>query len=204
MATERDENRQWLTSTGRYEGRQLGEWAQNLVDRFGIEGALDILAVTGDSSLYGVDLRRSPWAGRPWLREMVRAARETDHRLSRSLYLVAQDPAWTPAEQLHVHHIEIALSTGGTVTPRITCSAPVGAPCRLHCGICEDYPREDHASHELHDMGYCLFVEGWFDDSSVIFEMYDGGETELRSGPVDLSWDGDGVLWSYAGTESTS
>ncbi len=34
--------------------------------------------------------------------------------------------------------------------------------------------------------------------------MYDGPETELRSGPVDLSWDGESLLWSYAGTESPS
>lgn len=96
MAT-RDEYREWLKSTGKHEGKQLGEWAQNLVRSFGLEGALDLLSVTGDSNLYGVDLRRSPWAGRPWLKEMVRAARTTDHRLSRSLYLVAQDPSWTPA-----------------------------------------------------------------------------------------------------------
>lgn len=97
MSSARDEYREWLTSTGKHEGRQLGEWAQRLVRTFGLEGALDLLSVTGDSNLWGVDLRRSPWAGRPWLKDMVRTARATDHRLSRSLYLLSEDPSWTPA-----------------------------------------------------------------------------------------------------------
>ncbi len=63
MSTTRDEYREWLTSTGRFEGKQLSEWAQRLVKTFGLEGVLDLLSVTGDSNLYGVDLRRSPWRG---------------------------------------------------------------------------------------------------------------------------------------------
>ncbi|QLD10912.1 hypothetical protein [Microbacterium oleivorans] len=95
------------------------------------------------------------------------------------------------------HRIDIELEADGAIRPTLTCSAPEGASCRLHCGICEDYWQDDHDQHTLIDQGYCLAVEGWFDDPGVIFELYNGGTTPLRSGPVVFSWDGDSTLWAY-------
>lgn len=95
------------------------------------------------------------------------------------------------------HRIDIELAAGGDVRPTVSCSAPEGAPCRLHCGICEDYWNDDHNAHEMVDQGYCLGTEGWFDDPSQILEMYDGDAEPIHSGPIRLTFDGDGVTWSY-------
>lgn len=102
------------------------------------------------------------------------------------------------------HRIDIELVAGGEVRPTVSCSAPEGAPCRLHCGICEDYWNDDHNSHAMVDQGYCLGTEGWFDDQSLILEMFDGETTPIRSGPISLTFDGDGMTWTYAEETETA
>src|SRR3546814_19806604 len=83
------------------------------------------------------------------------------------------------------HRIEVELRTPGDVTARMVCDAPVNSPCRLHCGICEEYLQDDHDSHELSDMGYCLKIEGWFDDE--VLANYDGRSEERRVGKECVS-----------------
>jgi hypothetical protein len=104
----------------------------------------------------------------------------------------------TESTTLSPHRVELEISNGGIVKGRMLCDAPEGAPCRMHCGICEDYWEDDHDTHEQHDQGYCLRVEGWWDDPTSVLDGY-GGTTELiRSGPVMFEWDGDGYTWEYA------
>src|SRR3546814_15134365 len=86
------------------------------------------------------------------------------------------------------HRIEVELRTPGDVTARMVCDAPVNSPCRLHCGICEEYLQAEHDSHELSDMGYCLKIEGWFDDE--VLANYAGKPTTLRPDPALITWNG--------------
>lgn len=102
----------------------------------------------------------------------------------------------TEAKTVRPHRIDITLDASGNVTAKLSCSAPVGAPCRLWCDQGCESAGKDHAEvHELTDQGHCCRTEGWFDDSP--FELYDGDEAPLRSGPVILTWDGDTYNWSY-------
>lgn len=98
---------------------------------------------------------------------------------------------------MNPHRIDIEIAAGGDVRPTVSCSAPEGAPCRLHCGICEDYWTDDHNSHEMVDQGYCLATEGWFDDQMLVLEMYDGEPQPIHSGAISIAFDGDGMTWSY-------
>lgn len=95
------------------------------------------------------------------------------------------------------HRVEI--EEGADWAGRMVCEAPVGAPCRMHCDVCEEYLEDDHDTHELHDMGYCIKVDGWFDDG--VEQCYDGpdrGSLErLHSGPVTITWNGDWMVWEY-------
>lgn len=95
------------------------------------------------------------------------------------------------------HRIEVTDAEAWTGT--MVCDAPVGAPCRMHCEICEEYLEDDHDTHNLRDQGYCLKVEGWFDDS--IEGCYDGPDRgwrrEIESGPVLITWNGDWMVWAY-------
>lgn len=95
------------------------------------------------------------------------------------------------------HRIDIELAAGGDVRPTVSCSAPEGALCRLHCGICEDYWNDDHDSHVMVDQGFCLVTEGWFDDPMYILEMYEGEPSPIHSGPIKITFDGDGLTWAY-------
>ncbi|MDQ1169599.1 hypothetical protein QE392_001403 [Microbacterium proteolyticum] len=78
------------------------------------------------------------------------------------------------------------------------CDAPVGARCRLWCN-------EDHDMHygdeecEKVDQGYCLSIEGWFDDAWAWEECYDGEGKPDHSGEIAFTFHGEyGVTWHYA------
>lgn len=102
----------------------------------------------------------------------------------------------TEAELTNPHHLDVTLDGCGNITAKLSCTAPVGAPCRLWCDEGCESAGQDHAEvHELRDQGYCCRTVGWFDDSPL--ERYDGGIEPLRSGPVILTWDGDTYNWSY-------
>jgi len=86
---------------------------------------------------------------------------------------------------------------------RMVCDAPEGAKCRMACDECDEYLSANHDEHELHDQGYCLKVEGWFDDG--VDNCYDGDVFalgRLHSGPVLITWNGDWMVWRYD-TKST-
>ena len=95
-----------------------------------------------------------------------------------------------------LHRIEVTIDTDGGIDAAIVCDAPEGASCRTWCDEgCEFGTSEHWENHTLRDQGYCTQVEGWFDDP---FECYGGSTAPLRSGPVDLIWEGDYFTWRYA------
>ncbi len=103
-----------------------------------------------------------------------------------------------------------------TIVGEIICTADPesGALCRLDCenpacfeGAVGPVERVDgqwvhaYGDDELHPLkktGYCNFRE-WMDCSSSIIESYGGPETEVRSGPIDVTWNGDNFEWTYVG-----
>jgi hypothetical protein len=81
---------------------------------------------------------------------------------------------------------------------RFRCDAPVGAQCRLWCN-------EDHELHYGNeecvkfDQGYCLNIEGWFDDAWAWEECYDGVGQPDHDGAIEFTWHGwEGITWHYA------
>lgn len=100
------------------------------------------------------------------------------------------------------HRIEVTL-TGGIhtqVTFKGVCDAPPGADCRMWCefDLCSEGYQEGHEDHALFDQGECSVISCLNGDPSLIPELYDGPEAPLLPGFIDLTWDNDGVVWSYA------
>lgn len=101
------------------------------------------------------------------------------------------------------HTITIAIGDEDASTAyagRFHCDEPDGARCRLWCD-------EDHDVHdmegpwdcEMFDQGYCLWLEGWFDDAWMWEELYDGPGKPDHDGEIAFTFQGeDGVLWHYA------
>jgi hypothetical protein len=91
------------------------------------------------------------------------------------------------------------------VTGVLICEAPEGDICRLACAEecgAEAWPcftYNDDGSEREHDMkggGHCnavLFIE---QDSLEVSHGH--GSEPLRSGPVNVWFDGDSYLWKYA------
>lgn len=101
-----------------------------------------------------------------------------------------------------------------TIVGEIICTADPesGAPCRFYCAdsACEQgwlgpAAKDDDGWFHDHDIPHqlilipCHFRE-WINDSSVA-ERYGGPETEVRSGPIDVTWNGDNFEWTYVGDE---
>lgn len=86
----------------------------------------------------------------------------------------------------------------------VTCLASKDAPCRLVCRYgCEAWPC-GHDNDSLIDNGQCNAVE-WWDNSGTVFEFYDGKDRRpLRNGPINVTWDGETWMWTFAGSGSNS
>lgn len=103
------------------------------------------------------------------------------------------------------HFVTIEIDHDGA-RPRFTCTAQAqdGAatsPCRWYCNTCEEEcycetVGEDRYSTFTRELGYCRFIEGWFDDEP--WELYEGDPTTARTAPVAFTWDGDTYWWHYA------
>ena len=79
----REEHREWLD---RERERFPDGWSANFVDSFGVEGALDLLAVQGGDP-YGAKLTRRPFCNSEALKRAVREAREASSKMSRLAYI---------------------------------------------------------------------------------------------------------------------
>lgn len=94
---------------------------------------------------------------------------------------------------------------GDDIEGTMTCSASVGAPCRMTCAAsgvdgCESWDTDEGScSHGLLvDVGYCQAVE-WVDATSLL-EQHAGGEPAVvGDGPVEVWWDEEGWRWAYPG-----
>jgi hypothetical protein len=100
------------------------------------------------------------------------------------------------------HSLELTIGTDGDVDFRIKCAAPVGAACRLWCeNGCEQHPVYDEDGEEiiepLFDHGWCIATEGYFDDTSLIPELYSGDYQVIARLPIRVWWDGDGARWEW-------
>lgn len=87
----RENNREWLTdgATRRPDG-----WEAIMIDEFGIEGALDVLAAQA-GNVEEINLTHRPWAANPQLKAIVRAARSARAELSS----VAHERTWEAVDR---------------------------------------------------------------------------------------------------------
>lgn len=94
------------------------------------------------------------------------------------------------------HHINVTIDDD-LVTGKITCSAEVGALCRLTCPEdCEEFTLEGH-QHQLVDSGECMHLTFIDNDEASIWELYTGEPGPLRSGLVKTSYSDYQVTWDY-------
>jgi hypothetical protein len=105
------------------------------------------------------------------------------------------------------HFVQHFLNPCGYVKTVFTCTAPVGAKCRMHCKTCYgngleacgcEY-REPPREPDMQDFGSCLIVD-WLNDDAPE-ESYNGERTPVR-GPepqaIQEEWNGDNYGWDYA------
>lgn len=103
-----------------------------------------------------------------------------------------------------------------TVVLRGECREPVGAPCRLHCIVCDSDDPLPHVAfngkdepvgeHATGDMGECNDLLWLHDDDIDVAEMHHpGAGTEpLHDGmPIEFVWE-DGAIWWRGIRESTA
>lgn len=98
------------------------------------------------------------------------------------------------------HSIKFTLSEGYPhPIAEFVCHEPRAALCRMACSQgCEYITDACRSEHEWHDLYECN-LKTWMEEGDVsAFELYCGPTTELRSGPVTFTWQGDYYLWSYA------
>lgn len=83
MSRERDEHREWLNR-----GREKWPdgWEARFISKFGIEGALDLLAAQGGDA-FGVNLTHTPFCNSEALKRAVREAREATQKMMRLAYV---------------------------------------------------------------------------------------------------------------------
>ena len=86
----RDEDREWLLRAAR---KYPDGWEAGIVHDFGVEGALDILAIQG-GRVWEVDLRHTPFVRDRELKFLVSEAREALNQLS-----LRADTVWWEAAQ---------------------------------------------------------------------------------------------------------
>lgn len=108
------------------------------------------------------------------------------------------------------HFIHVYFDDRGWLTVEWKCEADATADCRAHCSAvecedgCQDYeahrpswlPNSDSITEEIY-CGQMVYLEegGTFD------ELYNGPSTDVRSGPIELDWDGHGYRWHYLGDQ---
>jgi hypothetical protein len=82
-----------------------------------------------------------------------------------------------------------------SVYGEVSCHERPDAICRMACPQgCEAWP----CGHELEQVSVCSAVE-WFHLDGDVESLFGGGErVPLRDGPINVSWEGDHYLWTYA------
>lgn len=114
------------------------------------------------------------------------------------------------------HFIDWRIDNAREPYARFRCTADVGAHCRAWCAegceeFCSHQPRtaatwEDGTrvvvGHRWEDTGECRIVT-WLENGGTPGELFMGDdETPVRSGEIEVEWDGDCYLWQYAEAQS--
>lgn len=108
------------------------------------------------------------------------------------------------------HFVQFVLEPGDSwPTAVFTCTAPVGAKCRVFCKTCVDECQEQCVCEYLdeprvpviEDMGCCNYV-AWMESGDGGCESFGGARGTPIIGPepapVVFTWEGDYFIWEYA------
>jgi len=85
------------------------------------------------------------------------------------------------------------------VEPIFECLELPGAECKQTCPVgCESWEATNH-EHPLEPIDECnalVFFDADEDDHG-----YAGGVHQVDNGPIDIEWNGDAYVWTYADVE---
>jgi hypothetical protein len=106
----------------------------------------------------------------------------------------------------HYHFVQHFLRPGDYVQTEFTCTAPVGAQCRMHCitcyaeerEVCECEYRDPSRTPNLQDYGSCIVIPWLAEDAPE--ESYNGDSQPVRGPepqPILEEWTGDNYQWDY-------
>lgn len=105
---------------------------------------------------------------------------------------------------MSAHSVAWKLAEGCHPFPAFSCAAPIGAPCRLACAVrCDAWGETGDCEHPQEDQGFCGALV-WLNDGECGHECYDGPPTEVRSGPVTVTWQVDYGCYGWSYAEATS
>jgi hypothetical protein len=108
----------------------------------------------------------------------------------------------------HYHFVQHFLRPGDYVQTEFTCTAPVGAKCRMVCKTCSDEQREAcecdplgdlNRTPNMQDYGSCLVLDWLANDAPE--ESYNGDSQPVRGPepqPILENWTGNDYGWNYA------
>lgn len=85
MSAPREDDRQWLENGAE---RDPDGWEAGYIEEFGIEGALDVLALQG-GRVHEVNLTHRPFAANEPFKQLVYDAREALSAVGREAYVIA-------------------------------------------------------------------------------------------------------------------
>lgn len=109
------------------------------------------------------------------------------------------------------HFIHVYFDDRGWLTVEWKCEADATADCRNFCDrtecqeCCQDYeahrPSWVSTADPATGTGYCNQIL-WLENGGTFDEMYNGPSTDVRSGPIELDWDGHCYRWHYLGDQA--
>jgi hypothetical protein len=100
------------------------------------------------------------------------------------------------------HWLFLMLPGGGyPIDVDFVCYEPVGAPCRQACSrdACEEgcVCRSLGVEPVMTEYTECLPITA-LEEGGTWEEQYNGPETRVRCGPIDITWNGDCYEWRYS------
>lgn len=99
------------------------------------------------------------------------------------------------------HSIELVLDPDG-IRAEFICEVGAEGECHQTCAFgCEIWDAECMENHPRELIAYCNPIEFMTNGENDWYELYAGGETEPRSGPIIFEWQGDWYGWRYDDAE---
>lgn len=100
----------------------------------------------------------------------------------------------------HLHYIEHRHEAGYGIKTTVTCKGDRTSPCHTYPDCdCAFLMTECTHAPTRHDE---CWAEGWMDEGDCAETCGPDGE-HVRSGPINVTWDGNCVVWEYADKENT-